>query len=182
MSGSVAGRRYAKALLEVVSQTDQVDKVLRDLENLLEVWHASPEFRDVFENPRFLQEDRGKAIRALADKVGLNAEVKNFLSLLSDRHRMRELTNVVDSFRELSEEKQGVVQAEVVTATELPEAYFAELTRTLESVTGKKVKVQRRVDASLIGGVVAKVEGRVFDGSVRSQLQTIQEELLATTA
>ena len=178
MRGGPIARRYAKALLDLAEESNQLDQVSRHLEELVGAWDASPELRDVFENPGVGTEQRKKVIGAIADRMGLSPLVKNTLLLLSDRRRLRHLPEIADAYRQLAEEKAGLVRAEVVTATAMPESYFAELQRTLESVTGKKVVLVKREDPSLIAGVVTRVGDKVFDGSVQNRLNELREELL----
>lgn len=179
MSVGGLGKRYAKALLSLASESNEVDRVAKDLSDLAAAWGASRELRDIFTNPGFGPDVRKKIVAALAERANVSATLKNTLMLLSDRRRLRHLPEIAEAFAILSEERAGRVRAEVVTAGALPEAYFAELQRALESVTGKKVTVTRKQDPSLIAGVVARVGDRVFDGSLRTRLSELQEELLA---
>lgn len=69
--------------------------------------------------------------------------------------------------------------AEVTTASELPEAYFAKLQATLEKSLGKKVSIVKKTDPTLVAGVVTRIGDKVFDGSVRSSLRQLEDRLLA---
>jgi F-type H+-transporting ATPase subunit delta len=102
---------------------------------------------------------------------------RDTLLLVSDRGRLRQVADIASAYQLQAEARSGRVRAEVVTASELPEAYFQQLQKTLERVTGKKVTVTRRVDASLLGGVVTRVGDQVFDGSLRHQLDELKHEL-----
>ena len=67
------------------------------------------------------------------------------------------------------------MRAEVTTAAPLGEAYYLRLQTKLEKMTGKRVVIDRRVDASLIAGVVTRIGDRVIDGSLRTRLQSLRE-------
>jgi len=136
------------------------------------------DLREIFQNPSVSQVDRGKVVNALATKMGLSVLVKNTVKLLSDRNRTRHLPEVIEAYEKLSQEKAGRVRAEVITATPMPEAYFTQLQHTLEQVTGRKVTLDKREDPSIIGGVVARVGDKVFDGSIRTRLGELKDELL----
>lgn len=179
MSASTLGRRYAKALLSLAEEQKQIEKIGRDLVDLMSTWNASDELRTVFENPTFSADVRTELLKSLTQKMGLSPLLSNLLRMLSDRRRMRFLPDLAEAYHELAEAKSGRVRAEVITAGDLPESYFTELQRTLESVTGKKVALVKRKDPSIIGGVVARVGDRVFDGSVRTRLSQIREGLVA---
>ena len=179
MKGSTVGRRYAKALLEVAEEQKQVPKVQKDLEDLLASWRESRELRITFENPAFGADVRTKILNELVKRMGLSSLVSNTLHLLSDRQRLRHLPEVAEAFFELAQEGAGAVVAEVTTASELPETYFAKLQATLEKSLGKKVSIVKKTDPTLVAGVVTRIGDKVFDGSVRSSLRQLEDRLLA---
>ena len=171
------GRRYAKALLELADEAKETEKVQADLLDLVATWDRSAELRAVVENPSVSSEVRASLVKALATRMGLSPVLRDTLLLLSDRRRLKHLPEVADAFTELSEARAGRVRAEVTTAGPMPAAYFTELSKTLERVTGKKVVLVKHEDPSLIAGVVTRVGDRVYDGSVKNQLQKLSAEL-----
>ena len=78
----------------------------------------------------------------------------------------------------MADDKRGIVRAEVLTAMALPEEYFTQLQQQLERVTGRKVALDRKIDPSLIGGVVARVGDTVYDGSLIARLRQLKETML----
>ena len=83
-----------------------------------------------------------------------------------------------DQFRERLLERRKIVRAELRSAVTLaPEALTAIASR-LGAVTGKNVAVDAVVDPALIGGVLAKVGGTVYDGTVKSQLEKLRKQLV----
>jgi F-type H+-transporting ATPase subunit delta len=172
------GKRYARALLELAQEQSQVSKVATDLDDLEKSWHGSFELRSVFENPAIGGEARRKIIEALASRMGLAPTVKTTLYLLSDRRRMRFLPDVVEAFRTLSEGVENQVRAEVTTAVAMPETFYSEIQRELERGTGRKVLLTRKQDPSIIGGVITRMGDRVLDGSLKTRLGELQDQLL----
>jgi F-type H+-transporting ATPase subunit delta len=98
--------------------------------------------------------------------------------LLSDRQRLRHAPEVADAFEAMAEARSGRVRAEVTSATALSPAYVSELERTLSTVTGKQVVLSQKVDPSLIAGVVTRIGDHVYDGSLKSRLAELGDELL----
>lgn len=176
---SAIGRRYGRAILDLAAEQNQVDPVSKNLADLAQAWEESEDLREVFENPSVSAQDRKKIVDALASRMGLSPIVKSTLKLLSDRRRTRYLPEIIDAYERLAEDRAGRVRAEVITATAMPDTYFAQLQKTLEGVTGKKVTLIKREDPSIIGGVVARVGDKVFDGSIRTRLDELKDELLA---
>ena len=179
MSTSTLGRRYARAVLSIAKEENAVPLFKTQFQDLAAAWSTSPELRAVFENPEFGPEARRSVIDGLATKMGLAPTVVRTLKLLSDRRRIRDLPEVIETFQQLAEEFAGQVRAEVTTAKDMPEAYFTELGAALERVTGRKVILDKKIDPALIGGVVARVGDKVFDGSLRHRLQEMKDSLLS---
>ena len=72
-----------------------------------------------------------------------------------------------------------MVSSPRTTATELPETYFAKLQATLEKSLGKKVSIVKKVDPTLVAGVVTRIGDRVYDGSLASSLRKLEDRMLA---
>ena len=176
-AGALA-RRYARALYELGKQAGQLEAMGKSLAELAAAWNESKDLRDAFANPSVTAEMRRKILDALGQRLGTSQTLKNTMQMLSDRRRLRHLPEIAEAFATLAEQQSGRVRAEVITATQLPESYFAELKKTLEQVTGRQVQLVQRHDPSLIAGVVTRVGDRVYDGSLKNQLAELEDELL----
>lgn len=177
MSAGILGRRYASALLALATEAKNIEKVSRDLHDFAASWRESRELRNAFENPSVSMASRRQVLRDIAQASSMDALVRDTLLLVSDRGRMAYLPEIIDAFDTMAEARSGRVRAEVITASELPEAYFTELRKILEQVTGKQVVVATRVDPSLLGGVVTRIGDQVFDGSLSHRLNELKHEL-----
>lgn len=178
---SAIGRRYAKALLDLAVEHKIEDKLGSELDDLAHAWENSAPLRGVFQNPNVDAASRTKVIDALAARMTLTPTARNAMRLLADRRRLPHLRAIGRAYHALREERGGLVLAEVTTASALPDAYFAELERTLGQVTGRKVRLVKRVDPSLIAGVVTKVGDKVFDGSMKNRLSELRASLSDAT-
>jgi F-type H+-transporting ATPase subunit delta len=175
---SVLGKRYANALLNLAGDAQAVDQIGRDLRDFATAFESSKDLRNVFENPQISQQTRRQILKDLAASSGMHDKVRDTLSLLSDRSRIRNVAEVADAYEAMAEARSGRLRAEVTTATQLPDSYFTELERTLQQITGREVVLVRKVDPSLVGGVVARVGDQVFDGSLKNRLSELKSELL----
>ena len=178
---SAVGRRYAKALLDLAVEQKQEDRLGSELDALAASWETSSDLRVVFQSPNIDAASRAKVIDALAARMALSPTTRNAARLLADRSRFGHIREIARAYHALREERGGLVLAEVTSATTLPDAYFLELERTLGQVTGRKVRIVKRVDPSLIAGVVTKVGDKVFDGSVKNRLAELRASLSDAT-
>ncbi len=174
--GSIA-RRYARALFDLALEQNKVEAWADALASLKQAVEASAELRDVLENPVYTREQR----RAIADKLAaalrLDPAPTNLLYLLGDRNRLSQLGGVVDAFARLADQKLGRTRARLVSAVPLDGASAARIAEKLSAATRSRVLVESDVDPALLGGVVAHVGAFTFDGSVRTQLEAMREQL-----
>jgi F-type H+-transporting ATPase subunit delta len=90
---------------------------------------------------------------------------------------MRYLLDITTLYRELADEAAGRARVRLITAHDLSKQKLKELTTGLQDLVGKQVIMEVETDASLIGGVVARIGGMVYDGSVKTQLERLKETL-----
>lgn len=176
LAGSLA-RRYAKALMDLATARGLVDKVGLDLRALANAYKAQPELAAVLGNSSFPRANRKAILDAVLARVGAHELVKTTLALLLDKERMAYVPDISREIDAMIEARAGKVAAEVTSAVELTPMQVAQITAQLEKLSGKKVVLTRKVDPSLLGGVVARVGDVVYDGSARTQLATLRDQL-----
>lgn len=179
MSSRTSAARYARALFDVARAESDPGKVQQDLSAVLAAIDGSAELSAVLTNRSVPETARRAVIVAVAEKVGAAPVVVKLLALLAERRRLDLLPDVAAVYGERLLEFQNVLQAEVRTAAPLaPEAARA-LEASLARATGKQIAMRVTVDRSLLGGVVARVGSTVYDGSVRTQLKKMRDQLVA---
>jgi F-type H+-transporting ATPase subunit delta len=172
ITGSLA-RRYAKAIIGL----QPLDRIANDLRSLSAAMAASSELSDLLSNPAIRRSDRRKVVDALLDRITAQPITRNLISLLLDHERLDRLPMITRELDAMIEAKAGRVSAEVVSARPLDSSQIQLITGALEKLSGKRVDVRRREDPALLGGVVAKVGDIVYDGSLRTQLHNLRDEL-----
>jgi F-type H+-transporting ATPase subunit delta len=178
MSASIVARRYARALLELGVEQGNLDRIADEVGTIAQAWETSPEMRNALENPLVSHQAKRGVVSELAEQIGATATTRHALLLLVDRRRTRTLPYVARALRELADARRGVVRAEVTTAVPLADSYYQRLQTQLEQFTGKRVVVDRLTDPSIIAGVVTRIGDRVFDGSLRTRLQSVRDALM----
>ncbi len=176
ITGSLS-RRYAKAIFEIGSEQGGLDKLGNDIRTLAKAMKDSPELQSTLTSPAIRRPDRRKVIDGLLQHIGVVSTMRNLIYLLLDSERMSSLPGISRELDAMIEAKAGRVTAEVTSAKPLDPTQLSQITAALEKLSGKKVTVTKREDPELLGGVVAKVGDTVYDGSLRTQLRTIRDEL-----
>jgi F-type H+-transporting ATPase subunit delta len=177
-SDGAAAIRYARALFELATEKKQSDAVGAELDALAETYATSAELRETLENPIFKLSERRAVLESLLPRLAPNPQMRSFALLLLERGRIGALPTIARAFREMMDSALGRVRATVTSARPLDAATQAAVQRALEKRVGKKVLLQATVDPDLIGGIVARVGDQVFDGSLRTRLDTLRARVL----
>jgi F-type H+-transporting ATPase subunit delta len=170
-------RRYAKALMNIGLEDGKYDTYGEELGAFTTLFQREEQLREVLNNPAFSILRRQAIIQEIAKRLRLSPLTINFLHLLVDKNRMRYLLDIATLYRELADEAAGRARVRLITAHDLSTQKLKELTKGLQDLVGKQVIMEVETDASLIGGVVARIGGMVYDGSVKTQLERLKETL-----
>jgi len=99
--------------------------------------------------------------------------------VLINNDRIGQVEEVAEAYRRELQQRQGIRQAEVVTARALSEVERATLLAGIGKLAGSRVEANFKLDASILGGSVVRIGSTVYDGSVRGRLERLKEALIA---
>ena len=176
MTGSLA-RRYARALLELARESGDLVAAGEELGAAAAAFDE-PRLRAVVLNPAIERTARRKVVEGVVAALGVSRSVINLVRLLADRDRLPLLGDIARAYDALVDAEVGRTRVRVRSAAPLGAAEKAELTELAKRLVGAaNVMVSTDVDAELLGGVVLDAGGRVWDGSVRTQLARMSKEM-----
>jgi F-type H+-transporting ATPase subunit delta len=168
-------RVYSRALFESAKEQGKLDLVREQLGSLCAALERHRELSVFFFSPLFSSREKKEGI----DKVleGADEILVNFLKVLVDNHRMPVIFRIRRQLEVLWQEENRLLEVEVTSAIELDEAIVAELRDRIESQTGRRVELRRRVDEGILGGLVIQVSNMVLDASIRNQLERLRRQV-----
>lgn len=169
--------RYAQAVFDLCRDGGDLKKLDADVSALDAAIKSSGDLRDVLTSPVVSRDDQGRAIGALAGKMGLSDTVANTLQLMAAKRRLFVVPQMVEALKDMMAEDKGEVTADVRTAKALTQTQSDKLAAALKASTGKDVNLNTTVDESLIGGLVVKVGSQMIDTSVRAKLNALQNTM-----
>jgi F-type H+-transporting ATPase subunit delta len=179
VTSKTAATRYARALFDVaLKEKSDLQQIEEQLAGFVELFSLHPSLAKVLLNPAVPVTRKRAAVTALTTRLQVAPVLAKLLVLLAERDRLIVLTDLLGSYRERLLDHQQVVRAEVTTAVPLSSNQAQEIERRLAQVTGKKVTVNSRVDPGIIGGVVARLGGTVYDASITRQLEKVRARLV----
>lgn len=179
MSQRTVARRYASALYQEADHNGVVDDVDEDVELLRTSLDDNRELSRFFESPVIPNDKKEAVIQSLlSDKVA--ALTLNFLRLLVRKDREAMVAAILEQYHDLRDEQRGIVDVHARVAKSLSEDDREALTDTLETKTGKSVRLHVHEEPDLIGGIIIRIGDHVFDGSVRNKLSSLRERMHET--
>ena len=174
MAKRAYAKRYAQAAFRIALERQELDKWQSDLNQIASLG-SDAVLKALMDNPRLHFDDK---VKVLAERLGnVSPMASNLVYMLVARGRFNLVAEIAEDYQRLYDIRRGVEPAEVVTAVPLDESEKARLAERLEAIIGKKVVVKHEVDPGLLGGIVARVGGKLLDGSTRSRLEALKEQL-----
>jgi len=170
-------RKYARAFLQIGQEEGNFEALGRELDQLQELLQENKELRSVLFSHAYPAPTRKRIVGTLVQTLGLSRKTQDFLNLLIDRERMDHFFEIVKSYRSLCDEATNRIRATLVTPGELSADRVEEVKRQLEARTGRKVILSLEHDSSLIGGALTKIGNVIYDGSLKTQLSKVKENL-----
>lgn len=167
-------KRYAQAAFEIALGKGELDRWQSDLEKIVRL-SKDAVFTLLLENPKIHFEDKAKLLSE--ELAGINSLALNLVYLLIARDVWSMAGDIAEQFQRLVDDYHGLEPAKVVTAIPLSDEEKLRLEERLGAMVGKKVVIESKVDPGLLGGIVARVGGKLLDGSTRSRLEGLKKEL-----
>lgn len=173
---ALIGRRYAVALYGIAKEQNKIADFAKDCELIASTLKSSKELLNAVKSPIVNQEKKQALVRAVfSGKVG--KQLDDALALLVQKRRASVIPDVMKEFQAILDEESGIVIAQVESAVLLGESEKATVAQKLEAVSGKKIRIENKLNPSLIGGFTARIGDTVIDGSVKHKLERLKEEL-----
>lgn len=170
-------RRYAAALFAAAAKAHAVDQVETDLELIGLTLQSSPALWETITSP-IVPTEKKRAILEDIFKDKVHEISLSYLWLLVNKRREEAALQTEEEYVLLANDARGIVEAEATIAKPLDEAEQEQLASKLSSITGKQIRLECKIDPTVIGGVLVRIGDRVIDGSVKGQLEALREALL----
>ena len=170
-------RKYARALLEIGLQEGNYEDLGKDLGKMAELLKENKELRMVLAGVAYPFATRKEIVKTVGKSLGLSKSTLDFIDILIERDRMDHFPEITKSFQTLCDVVAKRVRATLVTAQALPPELIGKIKKQLESKTGKGVILSLEQDPSLIGGAQTRIGNIIYDGSLKTQLAYVKENL-----
>jgi F-type H+-transporting ATPase subunit delta len=170
-------RHYARALLDVALQEGNAERLRGELRDAVGLLKEQKDLAEVLGNPAIPPERKKGIVMAVWVEGHASALFRRLLSLLVENRRIGALGAIETSFASLWNAHRHVASAEVVSAVPLEGEQEEALSAALGKATGMGVEIHTRTDPAVLGGVLVRIGGKSYDGTVRARLRALKERL-----
>ena len=173
----LAANRYATALFELAMETGRLELFDDEVRLVYDTLKNSSEFLEVLNHPRISGDEKFKILED-AFKGKVSDDILGLFSIVLKKNRESELTDILRLFGLMAMKQKGIVDCYVYSAHALTDEQIKEINVKMSEKLNKQVNIHSAIDESLIGGIVIKACGYVFDASIKTQLNELKKQLL----
>lgn len=170
--------RYARALLQLANERQEAEQIRAELDSIGQILEANKTFEAMLSDPAIGMTTRAGLVEKAFGGGRASATMANFLGLLNSKGRIGLLREIIAAYGELMESQLGNVEVDVTVAQQLSSEQLEQVRLRVSKALGRNAVVQQRVDDSIIGGLVLRVEDKLIDASVRHQLESLHRQML----
>ncbi|MCM3239883.1 F0F1 ATP synthase subunit delta [Bacillus obstructivus] len=178
MSNNAVAKRYATALFELANEQNLLELIQGELREIKKSIKDNPELINLLKLPKLSSDKKKQVIKEIFQSS--SPLVVNTLMLLSDRHRVDEITSVADEFIELANSNRGIAEATVYSIRPLTASESAAISSVFAQKVGRvSLNIENIIDTELLGGVKIRIGNKIFDGSLRGKLDRLERSLIS---
>jgi F-type H+-transporting ATPase subunit delta len=170
-------KRYAQAVFQIALERGELDRWQSDLKKIASL-SEDVAYIKLLESPKLWFSDKTRLISERFSDI--NPLAVNLVNLLVARERLGMVGEIAEDYERLLYSHRGIEPADVVTAVPLDEDEIKKLEERLGTIIGKKVVVKPEVDPTVVGGIVARVGGKLLDASTRNRLEALKKQIAGT--
>ena len=160
---------YARSLFEAAKEANKMEEIKAGLEEVTQILAENKDFVTLLSSPAVSKADKSGMLSAVFD--GRTDEyLANFLKILAQNGRISYFDRIVEEFTSLYNQEKNILAVTAVTAVKMSAALQKKLLKKLETVTGKTVMLETKVDPAVLGGVLLRYDNKELDGTVRERL------------
>ena len=173
---NVVADRYAQALFEVGEETQTTSELYQELKQLVDILNENKDLYNFLKSPLIGREDKKNVMKNIFENQ-LSKNMNNFLKIVIDKDRISTIGNIQESYKNLLNDKNNILEGTVITAVGLNEKEIKDLEKNLSTKYNKNVTLTNVVDETILGGVLVKLGNEEIDGTVKTRLSKMKKQL-----
>ena len=171
-------QKYSRALYQAVHQDPiLLERVVYEFDRLMEVLRKYPDLGRYFDSPLVDLDRKLEFVKNIVAELEMSTQTEGFLNAVIRRGRFTGLEAILKSFKKMLDSDGGTDEALVYSATPLDKTQEELIRKRLETVTGKRVVTQMKVDPKIISGIRVQMGYKIYDSSLAHRLELLRQKM-----
>tara|TARA_Y100001970_G_scaffold64457_2_gene82469 strand:- start:633 stop:1190 length:558 start_codon:yes stop_codon:yes gene_type:complete len=175
---SEISQRYALALYDLSIENNSTEEFASNMSSFLNIFNSNENLKNFVKNPTNSMEIQKKVFEKISDVMKFNNTVKNFFLILVIKKRVFLLESILKKFLSIISVKKGHVLGNLISSRKIEEKTLDDIEKDISLSIGKKIKLNYKIDESLIGGVVIQIGSLMIDTSIKNKLQKLKKSMI----
>lgn len=171
--------RYAKSLITLAAEQNQVDAVCADMKWINKICKSNPDFVNVLRSPVIKPSAKQNILQSITNSR-VCALTSAFIKLLVIKARETNLPEIATTYIDQFNELRNIHKVKITTANpitpEMQSAIMANVNTT--ALPGQTFEIETEVNNDLIGGFLLETGGTLVDASILRDLKDIQKQFM----
>jgi F-type H+-transporting ATPase subunit delta len=170
-------KRYAGALFKIAHDAGRIEGIFKELNNFIDFCKNEICLKEFLSQTFVDKKERREVINLLSKELSLSREFVSFMHLLIENERTRYLPKILQEFSRLRDDFLGIIIVNVISAKKLKDEEALQIKNMFEKALSKRIVINEKVSPEIIGGYIINVEGKSYDGSIKTQLENFYNYL-----
>lgn len=166
---------YAESLYSIAKSNAKFSIISEEVDRLYTLFLGQDDLVKLMSSPIFKAKDQLKFIDAIVENYKISGNMKNFLRIMALNGRLSKMFEVLEVFILLRKKDLGLKMVEVVLSSELTDLELKKLSKILEEKLNSKIELKVKIEESVLGGIIVKVDNLMFDASLRSKFNNLSQ-------
>ena len=166
-----SAKRYAKALVLSAENKDSLIKSFRnDFGKLLSAFNEVENFKEFILSPLVKKQKKKEILIKILSKMNLSTEIISFFKIVANHGKLFLLEKIYKEFGKILDENDGITEVTVTTTEPLEKKFEDDIVKNIGEKLKKKIRLNKLIDPSLIGGIIIKIDSVMIDNSIKTKL------------
>ena len=168
---SEISQRYALALYDLAKENNQAEEFASNMIAFMKVFNSNENLKNFVKNPTYSTENQKIVFEKILNIMNFSKTIKNFFSILIIKKRIFFLDKIIEEFLKLIYYKRGEISAHLISSKKIEEKTILDIEKEISKNMKRTIKLNSKIDESLIGGVVIQIGSLMIDASIKNKLK-----------
>ncbi|MEO5595411.1 MAG: ATP synthase F1 subunit delta [Chitinophagaceae bacterium] len=168
--------RYAKSLVDLATEQNQLEAVYKDMQYLQSICKGSAEFVNIMRSPVIKGDKKQNILNALTNGK-ISELTASFNKLLINKTREKYIPEIISAFISQYNEMKGIHRVKLTTATPISDELKQSIVAKMKAETSlQNIELETAVKEELIGGFVLEFNNNLVDASIERDLRDVKKQ------